>query len=330
MSMKCILKVLAIFLLVSLNLLPLSLAADGNNAMDFENLTLMDGYAPGVGPAVGRIRQISGTVAVVHQDQEYGFNAFVEMDLFKGDIIYTAKDGKVAFKLNDGSFVSLSSNSTLTLTQSVYAPEAKSRSSLMNMVKGKARFVVKKFVDARHQEFKVKTKTAVAGVRGSDFIIMSRETVTEIMALENTALEVFSLAAPEAIPVALHDFERTRVHLGALPEEARRMDAEEVDRLRREFRLEGIPEADLSEAPAHWEAPPVETADVLVPREALIRPGFDDIRLLFDQNLQVADIRRSQSVLMGQHAADNLHLLIFQQKNEDFRKMPLPDFPETP
>jgi len=329
--MKSIGTILAVIFLTIGGLVTQSAAADRAEPVDIENLTIMDGYEPGIGPAMGQIRQVSGKVAVVHQDQAYGYQAFAGMDLFKGDTVLTGKDASTAFKLNDGSFISLSPGSELTITQSVYAPEQKSRSSFMNMISGNARFVVKKFVDARHSEFKVKTKTSVAGVRGSDFIIMHRETVTEIMALENTELEVFSLAVPEEKPVILHDFERTTVRLGASPEEARRLDAEEADRLMREFRLEGMPlsgDSDLSVS--GWEAPPLAVEAVFVSEEALIQPDFHAISLAFDQGPALDDMRRFQSLLKDERDMDEFKTRIFQQKNEDFQKDPLPDFPELP
>lgn len=330
MKLRNVVGLSSVFLVAMVILAPLTFASGTADAGDFDGLSIMEGYEPGMGEAIGRLRKVSGKVAVVHLDQSYGFHAFVDMNLFKGDTLYTGEDGSAAFSLNDGSFISLSPGSLLTISQSVYAPEQKTRSSLMNMIRGNARFVVKKFVDARHSEFKVKTKTAVAGVRGSDFIILSGEAVTEIMALENTELEVFSLAVPDAKPVSLHSFERTLVRHGALPEEARRMDAEEVDRLMREFRLEGMPPADSAPGSSGWEPPPIGVGDVFVPEEALIQPDFHGSHLIFDQGSLIDDMRRFQSVLKDERDMDEFKTRIYQQKNEDFQKDPLPDFPGTP
>ena len=200
-------------------------------------VVIKDAFAPGVGEPVGEISQVSGKVALIHLNDTQGYWAKEGTTLYKGDTIVTLADAYTALKLEDGSFMSLSPETKLEITQSVYAPEKQSRSTFMNLVTGKTRFVVKKLVEARHSEFKVKTTTSVAGVRGSDFIITATETITEVTTLENTELEVVSLAAPDAKPAILRDFEMTAVKKGALPEEVRKVSAQDVDRMMKEFKF---------------------------------------------------------------------------------------------
>jgi hypothetical protein len=79
------------------------------------------------------------------------------------------------------------------------------------MSTGKARFWVKKLTDFQRSVFKVKTPTAVCGVRGSDFVAIVTADRTELTALEKTFLEVLSLASPEGEPLTITDFERAIV-----------------------------------------------------------------------------------------------------------------------
>lgn len=306
-----------------------ALAADFQDVTSVENLEIRNGYEPGIGPAVGKIRRVAGTVLVLHQEQKHAFRAVQDLNLFKNDTILTGQDGNAAFALNDGSFVSLSPGTRMVINESVYAPNKKTRSSFMNMIAGKARFVVKKFVDARHSEFKVKTKTSVAGVRGSDFIIKATENVTEITTLEQTELEVISLAEPDAEPVILHDFEKTEVRTGKAPEEAQKVKSEEIDRLMKEFKF--LPS---DESPIQQEftvsVVPVSLENIFVPEDVLIVPEFQDFRPVETQDDSLHDLLRSKKILMDEHDIEERNIEIYQEKSEAIQKTPLPDFPGAP
>jgi hypothetical protein len=103
---------------------------------------------------------------------------------------------------------------------------------------GKARFWVKKLTEYTRSEFKIKTKTAVVGVRGSDFIIKSTPKLTEVTALKDTLLEIVSLADVEAKPTILADYERSIIELDALPTEAIKISPEEIEEMIMEMGLE--------------------------------------------------------------------------------------------
>ena len=306
-----------------------ALAAGPAEKINIESMVIKEGFEPGNGSAVGKIRQVSGTVLILHKAQKHGYRAEEGLDLFKGDIVLTGKDGNVAFVLNDGSFISLSSGTEMRINKSLYAPKQKTRSSFMEMVSGTARFVVKKFVDARHSEFKVKTRTSVAGVRGSDFIIDASETVTKITTFEKTELAVISLSHPEAEPIILHDFEQTIVRMGRLPEEAQKVKAEEIDRLMKEFKFLPSDPSPIKQA-FTVSAVPVSQESVYVARDDLISPKSDDMHQLADQDNLLQDMVRSKSILMDEHDIEEQNTRIYEEKSEDFQKYPLADFPGPP
>lgn len=209
----------------------------GSNLLP-EGIVIKDVYKPGIGEPIGKISAVSGQAVVLHAEPGIGYRAEKNLDLYKNDTLITLDDGQMGFTLNDGSFLSLAPRTRLQINKSVYAPGQKTRSSFMDMGFGKARFVVQKLLDAKHSEFKVKTKTSVAGVRGSDFVIYASEEITEITTLSDTVLEVVSLATPEAAPVVMNDFEQSRVEKGAAPSEARKVEAEEIERLMKEFMIQ--------------------------------------------------------------------------------------------
>jgi len=161
-----------------------------------EGFKIEDTFKPGIGLPVGKVLLVQGEVVTIHQNESTGFYTKKDQSLFEGDKIVTLEKGRIRIKLNDGSIITLASETKIVINKSDYDPDKKGRSSFIGMDEGKARFLIKKMVDYKNDEFNVKTKTAVAGVRGSEFIITATEFLTEIITLKDTRLEVLSLAMP--------------------------------------------------------------------------------------------------------------------------------------
>ncbi len=214
-----------------------------------EGVTIKEQYEPGAGNPVGRVELVQGNVVVVHSVKDEAFKISKGNPLFQNDTVITLDKGRLRFSLNDGSMLTLASESKMTLNRSIYDPDAENRSSFINMGIGKARCLIKKLVGFKRSEFRIKTKTAVVGVRGSDFIVRAGEEKTEVTALEDTNVEVISLAAPEAEPVQLLDFERTVVELGALPSAVEKVSMQDVEMMLRDFDIfaEGMTEGERLE-----------------------------------------------------------------------------------
>jgi hypothetical protein len=271
---------------------------------------MQDGFEPGTGKSVGKISRVSGQVALIHKDGATGYWAKEGYGLFEDDTLITLAEGQAAFSLADGSFVTLSPESRMTISKSVYSPEKTTRTTFIDMIKGKSRFVVKSFVEARRSEFKVKTATSVAGVRGSDFIISATESTTEITTLADTELEVFSLAALDAAPVILKDFEQTSVPLGFPPGAVRKVKVEEVDRLMREFKFQpetGEKEAVTGQWPAASQTESVSESPegMIVDREDLINPDIDSKRLDISRMQPQAEGTKGRTALLAEQEIRN-------------------------
>jgi len=215
-----------------------------------KGLIMQKKFRPGLGAPLGKIKVVQGKVIIIHGKIKRGYWAKKRLPLYKKDTIITLRKARISFKMNDKSIMTLSSNTKLVINESIYKPKKKRRSSFFGLTLGKARFFVTKLLNFKRSEFKVKTRTAVCGVRGSDFVIVATEKLTEVTALENTRLEVVSLAAPGAPPVIITDFERTGVELGQLPFKPEVVPPAEIENLKK----------DLTVAPE--EAAPEEGAEV--------------------------------------------------------------------
>lgn len=191
-------------------------------------------YRPGLGKSVGVVQRVRGEVVIGHDGLE-SIKAERGTRLFKGDIIQTLDNSRVRVRLSDGSLLSLAANTELKLTRSVYQKQKKQRSSFFQMALGKARFFVVKLLDYKRSEFKVKTPTAVCGVRGSDFILSATATETIATALEDTELEFQSLAFLEEPPVILRDYEESITILNQRPTPPERLPLDRIREKRDQF-----------------------------------------------------------------------------------------------
>jgi hypothetical protein len=224
------------------------LGAGENTPLLPGNLIIEDAYSPGIGMPAGKVLLVQGQAVIIHTGQPKGFYARNNQLLFKDDTLITLNRGRIRIQLTDESIITLASGTKLVLNKSVYDPDNKARSSFVGMDKGKARFLIKKLVEFKQSEFKVKTKTAVAGVRGSEFMIIAADQLTEIMTLADTRLEVVSLATPckdfkgatpppecQVKPMILKDYEKTFVRLGELPTQPEAVTAAEVAEMEKDF-----------------------------------------------------------------------------------------------
>jgi len=110
-------------------------------------------------------------VLTIHRNEKTAYILKKGNELYTYDTIISEEQSKAQAKLNDGSIISIGPYTKLVFDISVYDPSKPVRNSLLSLLFGKARFIVTKLVSFRDSKFKVKTPTAVAGVRGSDFAI---------------------------------------------------------------------------------------------------------------------------------------------------------------
>ena len=126
-------------------------------------------FVEGKGAWIGHIQKIQGKVYVIHKGEKVAYVLKKKLPLFTGDTLITEKRSRVNAAMNDKSVFALAPLSKLVIDKSVYDPEKNTRNSLMSVLWGQVRFIADKV--AGKPNFTVKTKTAVCGVRGSDFAI---------------------------------------------------------------------------------------------------------------------------------------------------------------
>ena len=88
-----------------------------------------------------------------------------------GDELHTGSDGQLRVVFRDDSVIDLAENSSLVVDQQVFDPAASHYSSLLQLVAGKARAFVSQYYRTPGAAYEVQTPTAVAGVRGTTFLV---------------------------------------------------------------------------------------------------------------------------------------------------------------
>ena len=88
-----------------------------------------------------------------------------------GDKIYTEKESKVKVLFEDGSLITMGQLAELKVTTLIFNKKKKRRETLMDLVKGKLRVLVPKLKGVLESKVQVKAPNAIAGVRGTYFIV---------------------------------------------------------------------------------------------------------------------------------------------------------------
>ena len=207
-----------------------------------DKLVIKDIYVPGTGHSIGSVVIVDGEAIIVHEDELRGFLAKKGLLLYAGDTLITRSQGRISILLKDKSRISIGSETKLLLSRVLFDPDNKQRTSFIKMGIGKARFRVKKLSDFKRSSFKIKTHTALIGVRGSDFIIQSTLKRTEVTTLTDTLLSLISLTAPEVAPTLLNELEWASVEHGNLPSEVEQAAIDVIESLKTELPIISEPD----------------------------------------------------------------------------------------
>lgn len=232
----------------------------------FDYLKIEELCKPGYGLSLGEVQIVRGKVIIIREEISHSCWAKRDISIFNKDIISTQENGRMRFSFNDGSLVTLASRTELEITRSIYDQAVKERYLVFNMRSGKARFLVKKLDGFKHSEAKVKTKTALVVVKGSDFIIEATDKYTRITSLADTQLEVLSLDWPDAPPALLSEFNRTVIEEGILPSEVETVPKEEIELMLKELMFVEQEKATETQGDKKIQK------GVLVPKDKLIEP----------------------------------------------------------
>lgn len=124
-------------------------------------------YAEGVH---GILRVVKGDVKIKSAKTNSEVRARIGGKVFPKDVIITGKDARAKIVMVDNNELNVSPDSQIEIQNYEYDPKAGKKEVLLNVIYGKVRSKVEQKYDGKTSKFQIKTPSAVAGVRGTDFI----------------------------------------------------------------------------------------------------------------------------------------------------------------
>jgi len=177
--------------------------------------------------AVPAMAEPVGTVAEVDGQAEIGrggawLPATVGLAIEVGDTLRTGRPGRLRAVFQDESVIVLGDDSQLIVVEHVFAPDQGVFRSFMRLVSGKLRALASDYYQRIGASYQVETVTAVAGVRGTQFIVNVAPSSTEIVGIDGV-VAVNSLDDSPRRAVLVTAQEMTIVVRGQLPTAPRQL-----------------------------------------------------------------------------------------------------------
>ncbi len=169
----------------------------------------------------GIIKALRGEVLIKKAGADEEKAATVGEGVDIGDFIITYESGRAELEMIDASVIRIGKNSKLKIDEYLFDGESR-KSAVMKLFRGKLRSLVD---STGGGSFKVRTSTAVGGVRGTDFFTYVERGETTVMVLEGL-VEVYNPYIPEML-VSVNPCYATTVRKGVAPSVLRRVTKEE-------------------------------------------------------------------------------------------------------
>jgi hypothetical protein len=133
-------------------------------------------------PSIGQVTALQGQATVQHAGNTQAMPLSVESPVYREDLIQTLAASKIKLVLLDGTELSLGEVSTMTLSKFVYTPQQRAHQGIINIARGIFRAVTRKVFP--QTTFEVRTATAVAAVRGTQWLGEVTPEATAITVIE--------------------------------------------------------------------------------------------------------------------------------------------------
>lgn len=123
------------------------------------------------GAECGLFRVVKGKVTYQKKNKSKFRKAKVNKKVCSGDKIKTDAASRTKIVMADGNEINISPSTELLIEQYERSASKNEKKVLLNVLYGKIRSNVKdKYKDTKNNHYRVKTKSAVAGVRGTEFM----------------------------------------------------------------------------------------------------------------------------------------------------------------
>lgn len=142
----------------------------------------------------------------------------------RGDEISTGRPGRLRIVFQDDTVLTLSDDSRVVVNEQLFDPDQGKARSVLGLLQGKVSALVSEYYQRSGAVYEIKTTTAVAGVRGTEFVVSydPADDRTEVTGLSGS-VEVTSAFDRSGRGVFVTAQEVTTVTRGQLPSAPRRL-----------------------------------------------------------------------------------------------------------
>jgi hypothetical protein len=139
---------------------------------------------------VGTFTKVEGKVDILRLSEVDAVPVQAGDPVSLGDAIRTKRSGKAEIQFRDETVIQLAPETRITIDEYSFRGENTREKGLIGLFRGKMRAIVAKLkaavvpVSRTDAGFNVKTPTAIAGVKGTDFIVYYERGVTGVIFIE--------------------------------------------------------------------------------------------------------------------------------------------------
>ena len=179
---------------------------------------------------IGSATVVKGRVWVTREKKFKSNRVRLGTPIYQNDRIRTENRAKVRIVFVDQSIISIGSKSALTISEYVFNPKQKIRSTRLRLLWGKVKVYANDFMGFRKKKFAVATNTTIVGVRGTVFLVwIVNDQITRVVAFQNE-VEVASRFAPDEY-IVLKPNQMTQVLAGEVPAQPMMVTPEQLKEL---------------------------------------------------------------------------------------------------
>lgn len=195
---------------------------------------LLSGSA--IAAEIGTVAGVDGSAYIYTGGKGTPAAAAIGSPVNLGDQLATGRPGRMKVVFQDDSVLTVSDDSRVTVDEHVFDPSQGKARSLFGLLRGKVNAAVSEYYGRPGSGYEIKTETAVAGVRGTEFAMAyDPEThATEVTGITGV-VKVHSMRDPEGPGILITANESTTIQANQLPSMPQRMN----ERLFRD-RIEGF------------------------------------------------------------------------------------------
>lgn len=172
------------------------------------------------GQEVGTVAAVEGEAQIVRGGTRTP--AQVGSAVAVGDTLHTGRPGRLRVVFQDDSVNVLGDDSQMVISAQTFEPERGVVESALRLVQGKLRAIASEYYHQTGASYRVETPTAVAGVRGTEFIVSVHDDISEIVGVSGMVTAA-RIGDPISRGVAVRPQEITVVAAGGAPSKPRQL-----------------------------------------------------------------------------------------------------------